>query len=397
MTRDSIRILVVAHDAAMGGAQRALLETLRALAGSGHSPVVFVPTPGPFAAAVRGIGIPCHAWGLVQRWIHFRKPSASLFGSPRLRSLVSLLTLPPRLALLWLYARFRRIDLVYSNTITMLDGAFLVRLLGIPHVWHLHEAVEGNSDLISPWPTAWLPRFILAHADRVIVNSDHLRRNLFRNLPQDKVRVVPNGVAIAESGAGSACPDIPGLPPDVPVSAIVGRLDENKRIVDYLAAVVKLQELFPDTHHLVIGDGRPAYRQSLQETARRLGLDRQVHFLGYRDDVRRLMPRIGVLVSASARETFGRTLIEAMAAGVPVVATRSGGPEEIVVDGECGFLVDVGDVADLAERIGRILGDRALAQALGAAGRRRAREHFDLARTTQAIASIVEEALSGRR
>lgn len=380
----------------MGGAQRALLDTLRGLVDKGYRPVVFVPTPGPFAAAVREMGLPCLSWGLVQRWIQFRKPSYSLFGSPLMRTLISLLTLPLRLALLWLYARFRRVDLVYSNTITMLDGALLARTLGIPHVWHLHESVAGNSDLVFPWQTAWLPRFILAHADRVIVNANHLRCSLFQNLPQDKIRVVPNGVVIDEPGVEGACPNIPGLPLDIPVSAVVGRLDENKRIVDYLAAVVKLQARFPDVHHLVIGDGRPAYARFLRDSVQRLGLEGRVHFLGYRDDVRRLMPRITVLVSASARETFGRTLIEAMAAGIPIVATRSGGPEEIVVDGECGFLVDVGDVAELAERIGRILGDRALAQALGTAGQRRARQHYNLAQTTQAIINIVEDAASER-
>lgn len=388
-------VLVVAHDAAMGGAQRALIDALRALGGGGHRALVFVPTPGPFVAAVRGLGIPCHPWGLVQRWISFRRRGTGFPRRPLLRPLLWLLTLPPRLALLWAWAKARRVGLVYSNTITVLEGALLARLLGVPHVWHLHEAVEGNDDLVSPLPGAWLPRFILRHSERVIVNSEHLRRSLFPDAPRDKVRVVYNGVAVGEAGA--APPPVPGLPDDAPVSAIVGRLDENKRVADYLAAAAMLRARVPDAHHLVVGAGRPAHARALQETARRLGLEGRVHLLGNRDDVPRLMARVGVLVSASARESFGRSLIEAMAAGVPVVATRSGGPEEIVSEGESGYLVGVGDVDALAERMARILGDPALGRALGEAGRRRAAAHFDLARSAREIAGIVEEALSARR
>lgn len=380
----------------MGGAQRALIETLQKLAASGYQPIAFVPTPGPFVTALRKMGIACHAWGLVQRWIFFRKPSGSLLSHPYLWSLLSLLTLPLRLVILAAYARLKQVGLVYSNTITVLDGAFVARMLRVPHVWHLHEAIEGNTDIASPWPTSWLPRFILDRSDRVIVNSEHLHRCLFQNLPQDKIRVVFNGVDVMALNDGNARPDLPKMPDDAQVTAIVGRLDENKRVVDYLEALALLWNAFPGAHHLIIGKGNPAYERYLQDTATRIGLSGRIHFLGYRNDVRLLLPRINVLVSASSRESFGRTLIEAMAAGVPVVSTRSGGPDEIVVDGECGFLVDVGDVAALAERMARILGNQPLAQTLGAAGRRRAIERFDLNRTTGEIVRLIEEALSGR-
>lgn len=390
MTPRPKRILVVGHDAAMGGAQHALLETLHRLDACGYRPLALVPTGGPFVEALRQAGIECHT-GPVQRWIFFRKPDAGLLRHPNLWALLSLLTLPLRLAILAFLARLKGICLVYSNTITVIDGALTARLLGLPHVWHLHEAVEDNDNLASPWPTSWLPRFILDQSERVIVNSEHLRRNLFQNLPQDKVRVVFNGVDMT---ASLAPPCLEGIPKDAQLTAIVGRLDENKRIGDYLEALALLQQSFPEAHHLVVGRGPSAHEYRLQLAVARLGLSGQVHFLGYRDDVRSLLTRVSVLVSASARESFGRTLIEAMAAGVPVVATRSGGPEEIIVDGECGYLVEVGDVAALAERIRRLLGDRTLAQTIGTAGRRRASEHFDLERSGTQIVGIIEEALS---
>lgn len=393
MTPRPKRILVVGHDAAMGGAQHALLETLHRLDACGYRPLALVPTGGPFVEALRQAGIECHT-GPVQRWIFFRKPDAGLLRHPYLWSLLSLLTLPLRLAILAFLARLKGICLVYSNTITVIDGALTARLLGLPHVWHLHEAVEGNDDLVSPWPTSWLPRFILDYSERVIVNSEHLRGSLFRELPQDKVRIVFNGVDMT---AASVPAHLQGIPDNAQLTAIVGRLNENKRIGDYLEALSRLQQSFPLAHHMVVGQGSAALENSLRQQTSQLGLSAQVHFLGYRDDVRSLLARVCVLVSASARESFGRTLIEAMAAGVPIVATRSGGPEEIVVDGECGYLVEVGDVDALAERIGRLLGDRTLGQTLGTAGRQRARKLFDLEQSGAEIVGIVEEALSRRK
>jgi glycosyltransferase involved in cell wall biosynthesis len=160
--------------------------------------------------------------------------------------------------------------------------------------------------------------------------------------------------------------------------------------------VVLLNEHFPTAHHLIVGDGIPEYVDFIKSEAMRMGLGDRVHFLGFQPDVPSLLLRIDVLVSTSHRESFGRTLIEAMAAGKPVVATRSGGPEEIVVEGECGYLVDVGNIEAIANRMARILGNPSLALALGNAGRQRAVERFDLAYTTQEIVRIVEEALSGQ-
>jgi glycosyltransferase involved in cell wall biosynthesis len=106
-----------------------------------------------------------------------------------------------------------------------------------------------------------------------------------------------------------------------------------------------------------------------------------------------LFRKVDVVVSASIRESFGRALVEAMACGVPVVATRSGGPEEIIVDAQTGFLVAVADDAVLAERVAQLLDDRALAAEIGSAARAHVRESFSLDATVGGVVISFEHAL----
>lgn len=391
-----VRLLVIGHDAGLGGAQLSLLDILTRLAPDRYRPLLLVPTPGPFVAAARKRGFPCW-WGITQRWVFFRKHAFAarpwrLLAHPWLWAAVALATLPLRLAVLAVLAKIRKIDLIYSNTVTVADGALLARLLGLPHVWHLREAVDGNRDLDFPWPMPALPAFILKHSRRVIVNSDALRQRLFGDSRPESVRVIWNGVDLDAMGVESAAPLPTDIPPQARLTGICGRLGKNKGIDAYLQAVAHLGAGFDDVHHLVIGSGATEQVAMFHSLAAQLGIRERVHFLGFRDDAPALLGRLAVMVSASRRESFGRTLVEAMAQGVPVVATRSGGPEEIIEDGKSGFLVDVGDAEAIAERMARLLSDPALAAAFGAAGRLRAHEHFDVQRMAANVQAVLDEA-----
>jgi glycosyltransferase involved in cell wall biosynthesis len=226
------------------------------------------------------------------------------------------------------------------------------------------------------------------------VNSHDLGEQLFGSARGEKVRVVHNGVDLQARDR-----DNPVLGPPLPVpktarlTAICGRLTANKGVDVYLQAMAHLRESHPDLQHLVIGEGSQAFTRQLVELAQQLGLQDRVHFLGQRQDVRALFEAVDVVISSSVRESFGRTLLEAMACGVPLVATRSGGPEEILVDGDNGFLVEVGDAAAIAERVARLLDDRTLAQQIGSAGRATVEGQFRLTDTVNAVVKSFEHAL----
>lgn len=395
------RVLVVAHDAMLYGAQRSLLDILERIDRERHEPHVVIPSSGPFTDALRSLGIP-FSCGVVQRWVFFPKPMSlrailrrpwRRLNHPYLLALLAWLSLPLRVFILAQLMRKRRIGLVYTNTATVLDGALAARLCGIPHVWHLREAVAGNTDLASPLPVGWLPGFVLSHSAAVIVNSADLARRLFGDAPPPKVKIVHNGIEPSVYMATQPEPPLPTLPAGARLAAACGSLQERKDILTYIRSAARLRDSHPDLHHLVIGHGHGHYLARIEEEIARNGLADRVHLLGYRDDLPALLSRIDVLVSTAAHEPFGRTLIEAMAAGRPVVATRSGGPQEIVIDGECGFLADVGDDAAIAEHIVRLLDDAGLYARMSRAARERVLQHFDLRVSTGRIEQIFDEAL----
>ena len=355
-----------------------------------------------FLTELRRRGIPCY-WGLTQRWVFFDKPLSLgslkrrpwlLLSHPYVWAAVSWLTLPLRVAAMALFAWLQGVRLVYSNTATVLDGAPVARLIRLPHVWHLRETVATNTDLRFPCPVSWLPDFILRTSSVAIVNSQHLGEQLFGSVTGEKIRVVHNGVDLQ---ARDRYKPVRGLPRPVPktarLTAICGRLTARKGVDVYLHAMAHLKESHPDLQHLVIGEGSQAFTRQLVELAQELGLEDRVHFLGQRQDVRALFDAVDVVISSSVREPFGRTLLEAMACGVPVVATHSGGPEEIIVDGENGFLVEVGDAAAIAERVARLLDDQALALEIGSAGRATVEGRFQLADTVNGVVESFEYAL----
>lgn len=402
--KPACRVLVVAHDAMLYGAQRSLLDVLGKIDRRRHELHVVIPSAGPFTEALRSLGIP-FTCGVVQRWIFFPKPMTPRailrrpwrrLNHPYLLALLAWLSLPIRVAVLAFLMRKRRIELAYTNTATILDGALAARLCGIPHVWHLREAVAGNSDLTSPLPVGWLPSFALVHSAAVIVNSADLARRLFGDAPPSKVTVVYNGIEPSLYLGAQPEPILPSLPVGARLAAVCGALQERKDILTYIRSAALLRDSHPGLHHLVIGQGHGTYLSRIEEEIARNGLAGRVHLLGYRDDLPALLSRIDVLVSTAVHEPFGRTLIEAMAAGRPVVATRSGGPQEIIIDGECGFLADVGDAATIAERLAHLLDDAGLYTRMSWAARVRVLQLFDLQISVGRIEKIFDEALQVR-
>lgn len=395
------RLLIIGHDAGLSGAERSLLEIIDRLDRTEFEPVVLVPCSGPFVRELRRRSVECHC-GLVQRWVHYAQAASAhsprlrhLLRQPLLRTAFSLLTLPVRLVGLAAFARIKGIGLVYSNTITILDGALLARLIKRPHVWHLREAVAGNADLYWPWSATWLPHFIQRNATRVIVNSHALRKQLFAKEPAENITVIPNGIDpanFAESDKGIAPSEQEKQ--RGPHTAIIGRLNPRKGITVYLEALVHIVRKYPGSRHFVVGEGSPEYLDFLQRETQRLELIDHIRFTGFRSDIPEMLGDLDVVVNASFQEPFGRTLIEAMAMGIPVIATRSGGPEEIIEDGVNGLLVDAGDALALADGMEKLMRTPSLARTLGDAGAKRVREHFDLTKTAASVNAVLRSCLS---
>lgn len=401
-----IRVLFIAHDSELYGAQMSLLDILRNLDRTRFLPLVVAPAKGPFTDEVERYGIPIVTIGKTARWIFPQEPFKPrryirrpwmLVRTPRL-CLRFFLGLPVRLGKLRKLIRSHGVDIVYTNTITVIDGALVARLCAIPHVWHLREEVHGNSEILSILPAHWIARIARALSTRVICNSVALKARLFTSSDEDdKVRVVYNGIDSALFAAITADAALRAslrVPPSAPVIGICGSIQERKGHEGFIRAAAYVSKTHPGVHFLVIGDGHASYVDRMKALGHALGIGAKLHFTGWRKDVPALFALLDILVIASEQEPFGRTVIEGMAAAKPIVATRSGGPEEIVVHGETGFLVPVGDPYTMAQRLCDLLNNPLLGRAFGEAGRRRVAERFTLEATLRGVENLIVETVT---
>jgi len=229
---------------------------------------------------------------------------------------------------------------------------------------------------------------------RIYAVSQDLRRHMIaEGFPAGRVDVIYNGVDVgappsAHRDAGKKA--MLGLAPTDLVVGAVGRLDPVKDLPTLLAAFRQLTTSLPNARLVLLGDGPERHR--VVRLIDELKLTDVVTLTGYRRDVRDLLPALDVYVNTSVFEGVSLTILEAMAAGLPVVATHVGGTPEVVVDGSTGLLVPPRDPAGVAGAIHELLCDARKRAELGRAGRSRLEQRFSIDR----MVSEYESAYSGR-
>ena len=267
-----------------------------------------------------------------------------------------------------LFARRRDLDVIvaYQTVIDGLIGVLARRAFGIPVAVSVRCDTEYQLDRFPQ--SRWLSPFVFRHADRLLVQSPSIAAALldvFARRPgrpragdsERKLAAVPNGIAV----------DAPA-PGDGGHVLFVGRLTAAKGVRFLIDAIREC----PDVRLVVVGDGPE--RPHLELLAS--GLDR-VTFTGMatRAEVARHMDAARLLVQPSLQEGVPNTVMEAMAKGIPVIASRVGGVPDLVRDGETGFLIEPGDVAALAARIRQVMGDTALWTRLSSTSREEIRRY----------------------
>lgn len=256
----------------------------------------------------------------------------------------------------------------------------------------------GTRHQLRPIACARLKRPFLRRFAAMIAVSEAVRDGLLASgLPARRLVTVTNGVRLPEA-AERPC-DLRrelGVGPDTgPVIGCVGRLCPTKGPEDLLRAAALLHGRWPGLQVVLIGADcdHGAYTRRLRDMARTLRL--AAHFCGYREGAARLLPALDVLAVPSRAEPFGLVTLEALARGVPVVATGSGGSREIVRDGEDGLLVPPADPAALAAALHRLLADPALLDRCRRSGPRRVADRFTLAHQIAATERVYALALAG--
>ncbi len=254
------------------------------------------------------------------------------------------------------------------------------RLAGLPVVAtvQLYMPVGGRRAILQQ-------KLLSLAVDRYIAVSHEVYRRmsgLCLNAPR-KLRTVYNGVPIGEFDHGPARASRRG--DGAPSVLVVARLHSQKGL-DYLLSAAAL---LPEARIVVAGEG--GQRDSLEAQRRALALGDRVELLGHRDDIPALLREADVFVLPSLYEGLPVSVLEAMAAGTPVVATAIGGTDEVVVHGESGLLVPPRDPSALAGAIRQVLSDRDLARRLVIAAKTRVREHFSAEAATRGVSEIYGE------
>ncbi len=239
-----------------------------------------------------------------------------------------------------------------------------------------------------------LQRLVCHLADCVLVNADAVRQHLRdEGFPARKLTVIRNGINLdgfSPRTSQAALRQALGLPPLGALVTVVSRLNPMKGIECFLDAAGLVAARVPDAHFLVVGDNveAPGYREHLQGVVAERGLAARVTFLGFRNDVADLLSASTVSVLPSLSEGLSNVLLESMAVGVPVVATRVGGSAEAVEHGVTGLLVPPADAAALAHGITLLLEHLHLAKCYGEQARQRVCERFSderMARETEEL------------
>jgi glycosyltransferase involved in cell wall biosynthesis len=240
------------------------------------------------------------------------------------------------------------------------------------------RTVHNTDDFYVRPPASWLARTSSRFLDGVIAISDAVAQHVRKHtgLTSRKVRRIYYGLDPAPYDATGSSTDRPH-PPTIGMIARLAPQKGHRVLLDALPAIVAR---VPDLRVVLVGHEHLLRIEDLRAYARKRGVAGHVTFTGFRDEVPALLAGWDVLVLPSLWEGFGLVLVEAMAAGRPVVASRVGPIPEVVLHGETGLLVEPGDPGQLAAALIELLEQPGLAARLGAAGRRRVAEHFSLDR-----------------
>ncbi len=243
------------------------------------------------------------------------------------------------------------------------------------------------------WFDRLVDRVARRWSDVFVANSEAVAADvmLHEHIDPARIRVIRNGVEIPERSDPSVRRRLRSawcVPPDAPAIGCVGSFKSGKGQALVVKAMASVSRRVPDAWLIFIGDGpeRPAVERLVAE----LGIER-VRFMGLVPDAWELNDGFDVVVSGSAAEGLPNAILEAAAAARPIVATDAGGTREIVLDGETGLLVPIGDVVELAAALTRLLTDAHLADRLGAAARGHASSTFGVERFVRETAALYEE------
>ncbi len=401
---DKIPVLFLDNTYTFGGAINSLLYLLRAIDKTRFTPVLVTTQPEEFLRQ----NFAFMEWQRVEirlPWVHnhvFKKITSYRFFSAgfclkcvkRIRFLYWLLfvTLPEAVRY-YRIGRQHKVSLVHLNNIlgSQLAGILAAKFLQVPCVAHLRDFEEVDA----------ITKLYAKLIDSHIAISGAIKENLScLAVPEDKITIIYDAIDTDDFNAHITCDYLReefDLNNDEKLFGIFGRIVAWKGIKEFVRAAALVVKSIPAAKGFIVGDCSDGDRKFLEEVRELItsyGIGRNIILTGYRKDVPAFMQLMNVVVHASIKaEPFGMVLIEGMAMGKPIVATKMGGPLDIVVDGQTGFLVEPANIEDLAKAVQRLLRESSLAEAMGRNGQDRVVKMFTKERYARQVEEVYIHAL----
>jgi glycosyltransferase involved in cell wall biosynthesis len=375
------KILHVIDHTESGGAQVVVENIIRGLKSRFSFGVAVLGTPGIYSKAYSRLGVPVyHLNRSISRW----NPTSVVELIYKIRN--------------------EKFDLVHTHLFkSEILGTLAAKIVGRRVIIHDHSSLSPQS-LGYHFPNKLIGhlyismyRYALKFTDKVIVLTPETRQAYHKDysLQEGKVYVAPNSVDIDKFSPKhgskrnrSLCYDLQ-LSDNTRFVMMAGRLEPKKDWWTFLKVAERVRDLFKDElAFLMVGSG--AEEELLLNYITDKGLD-YVRFLGFRKDIAALLRQIDVFILTSCYESFGIAVLEAMAAGCAVVATRSGGPEIIITNGIDGLLSDVGDFQGLADHVVSLLENKKFRQMMGRRARQTVKNYYSIENYISRMGKIYDE------
>lgn len=360
----TLRVLHIDTEHGWRGGERQALWLAGELARRGHGSVVAARAGEPLARRASEAGLPvvfCNPLGELD-------PRAAL----RLRGVI----------------RRERIDVVHAHTAhAVAAGALATIGSRTPMVVSRRVDFPLRANAGTRWK--------YGRAAAIIAVSQAVQRVLVESgINPALIAVVPDGVDVHRDAAPASAETLAelGLQAGVPLVVQVAQLVGHKDPINFVRAVVHARRIVPHLQALMVGDG--SLRGDVEREIHTLMLDGVVHLAGYRTDADALLAAADVVVLSSREEGMGSVLLDALAFGKSVAATRAGGIPEVIADGETGLLAEVRDPEGLGAAIARLITDRPLAARLASQAKERAAE-FSVERMTDRTMEVYERVIEG--
>jgi glycosyltransferase involved in cell wall biosynthesis len=362
-------ILFLQSSSELYGSGKILLQVLGIYRSQGFVPVVILPGEGDLAESMRAEGfiVKIKNLGILRR--KYVNPKG-LFN--RLKR-----NIQAYIFLNQLHRQYQ-FQLVYSNTLAVIIGSIWAKNHRIPHCWHIHEILLGPTILIQ-----FLVKLLDSSTPIPIAVSESVALHWRRFLKKSKPEVIHNGIPYdqflsTDSDAKSKL----NLPQDRLVITMVGRINPGKGQVFFLEVARELVLDQLPVHFVLVGDPYPGYESILEEIEKKIsdfGLSDHVTNLGFRLDIPEILAASDLFVLPSTLpDSFPTVILEAMASGLPVIASVSGGASEMVVAGETGFLFPISEGSSAVSALRTLIENQELRKKMGQAARSRVINQYSL-------------------